>query len=70
MLILCSAKYKSKHCLTKCFHGVPHEHETEREGNCRTPSSCSLSKAKHTITVQCKKLSRKQIKEFKNVTNN
>jgi len=64
MIIICSAKLKSQHCLTKCFHGIPHEHDSERDGNCRNPSSCALSKAKHTITVQCKKMTKKQLKEY------
>jgi len=62
--LICSAKFKSEHCLTNCFHGVPHMPERERDANCRIPEICMLSNSKGIIKIQCKKLSAKQRKEF------
>jgi len=64
--IICSAQNKSDHCLNDCFHGVPHIHERERDGNCKNKSHCSLSNAKRAVSVFCKKLNKKQRMEFEN----
>jgi len=64
--LICSAKFKSDHCLNNCFHGIPHMHEKERDANCKIGQLCTLSKSKSILTVHCKKLSAKQRKEIIN----
>ena len=62
--IICSAQEKNKHCLLQCLHGVPHLSSKERDANCKKPEFCNLSDSTTTIKVQCKKLNKKQRKEF------
>jgi len=62
--LICSARSKSEHCRTNCFHGIPHMPEKERDANCKITETCKLSKSKGTIKIQCKKLSAKQRREF------
>lgn len=61
---VCSATKKGQHCLVVCPHGKPHEIEKERDANCRVSQVCTLSLKKGIIYVHCKKLTKKQIKEF------
>jgi len=65
-LLMCNAQKKSDHCLNQCLHGKPHEHEKERDGNCKNPSYCTLSKSKSIIKVKCKILNKRQLKELRN----
>jgi len=57
-LYICNNKRKSNHCLTKCFHGVPHQSD-----GCKKIITCSLGKGIHK--VKCRPLLKK---ELKNVT--
>ena len=61
--LICNAKNKGEHCLTNCFHGIPHEREVER-GSCHQGTEiCTLSLG-GIVRVHCKKLTKKQVKEF------
>ena len=61
-IVICNAKKKSKHCLTKCPHGRHHIKETGSE-SCNIPQFCSLSLSGIRKMV-CKPLSKQAQKEY------
>ena len=62
-LVICNAKKKFIHCVTKCFHGTPHIKETERDALCHsTKEVCDIQTG--IIKVICKPLTKKQQKEW------
>jgi len=59
--VLCTRRNKVKHCLTHCFHGIPHEREREKDACHLSTEMCSIS---GIFKVTCKLLNKKQRVEW------
>ena len=59
-LFICNIKRKSKHCMTQCLHGIPHLRD-----KCTTEEFCNLHASGKITKVKCRKLTTKEIKEWK-----
>ena len=61
-MMICSARKKNRHCLTECFHGIPHEKERERDACHLSQEICKIQKG--IIKVTCRHLNAKEKKEW------
>lgn len=66
-LVICSVVDKkntglSEHCRKHCIHGRLHEYQGKNE--CGSPEFCNLGLSGTPVKVNCRKLKKKEIKEY------
>ncbi|MCP4374052.1 MAG: hypothetical protein GY797_38995 [Deltaproteobacteria bacterium] len=57
--MICTGTKGKGHCVTHCFHGIPHEKERERDACHLNSEICDILKPK-LVRVTCKPLNKKQ----------
>ncbi len=61
-LMICTARKKFKHCLTNCFHGTPHEKESERDACHLKSEICKIQPG--IVRTTCRHLNMQEKKEW------